>query len=65
MSNQAQIDAVEHLLLSMLKRSKVTLQASQVFEDACASVMGSDGPGGSQEKTAAHDYLKHLQRQLE
>lgn len=64
MSNQAQIDAVEHLLISMLKRAKMTLQADQVFDDARASVMGSDGPGGNQEKTAAYKYLEHLQLQL-
>jgi len=64
MDNQAQVDAVEHLLLALLRRSKMTLQAKQVFEDAHASIMGSDGPGGPTQKTAAVDYLAHLEAQL-
>jgi hypothetical protein len=64
MSNQAQIDAVEHLLLTVLKRTKMTLQTEQVFADAQASVMGSDGPGGPQQKEEAAEYLAQLKVRL-
>lgn len=64
MTNQAQIDAVEHLLLAVLKRAKMTLQAEQAFEDALASLMGSDGPGGPKQKTEAANYLRHLKAKL-
>lgn len=64
MSQQAQIDALEHLLLAVLKRSKMTLVAETVFEDAKSSIMGSDGPGGPERKTKAAEYLKHLELQV-
>lgn len=64
MANQAQIDAVEHLLLALLKRTKMTLQADQVFEDALSSLMGSDGPGGPKQKSLAAEYLSHLKSRL-
>lgn len=64
MPNQKQVDAVEHLLIALLKRSKVTLATDQVFSDAHASLMGSDGPGGPNEKSEAADYLMHLKGML-
>lgn len=64
MSNQAQIDAIEHLLLAVLKRSKMTLLADAAFEDALASIMGSNGPGSPKQKTEAADYLNHLKATL-
>lgn len=64
MTNQAQIDAVEHLLLAVLKRTKMTLQSDQAFEDAQASLMGSDGPGGPKQKSEAAEYLAHLKGRL-
>ena len=64
MSQQAQIDALEHLLLAVLKRNKMTLTAEAVFEAANSSIMGSDGPGGSTEKTRAVEYLNYLKSQL-
>ncbi|KRV64201.1 hypothetical protein [Pseudomonas citronellolis] len=64
MSNQAQIDAVEHLLMAVLRRSKISLLAENAFEDALASIMESTGPGGTREKTEAADYLKHLRASL-
>jgi len=64
MSNQAQIDAVEHLLIALLKRTRMTLQADEAFEDALASIMGSDGPGGPIQKSAAADYLLDMKGRL-
>lgn len=64
MTNQAQIDAVEHLLLAVLKRTQMTLQADQVFQDAHGSLMGSDGPGGPKQKSEAAEYLAHLKSRL-
>lgn len=64
MSNQAQIDAVEHLLIALLKRNRMTLQADALFTDALGSLMGSDGPGGPKEKSAAAEYLEYLKQRL-
>lgn len=64
MSNQAQIDALEHLLLAMLKHSKISFPETQVFGAAQASIMGSDGPGGPKQKTEAAEYLKYLKSKL-
>lgn len=65
MSNQAQIDALEHLLLSVIKSSEVSVAAYEIFENAQSSIMGSNGPGGPTQKTAAMEYLKHLKILLE
>lgn len=65
MSNQAQIDALEHLLLSVIKSNKVSIEAFEIFERAQASLMGSNGPGGPTQKTAAVEYLKRLRILLE
>ncbi|MCY1461111.1 hypothetical protein D9M71_787330 [compost metagenome] len=64
MSNQAQADAIEHLLLAVLRLNKMSLPAFKAFEDAQASLMGSDCPGGDTQKTAAVEYLNHLKQQL-
>ena len=64
MSNQAQVDAIEHLLLAVLRLNKMSLTALNAFENAQASLMGSDGPGGPTQKTAAVEYLNHLKQQL-
>lgn len=64
MTNQAQIEAVEHLLLAVLKRSKISLQSDLAFEDAYASLLGSDGPGGPEQKSEAVEYLTHLKSRL-
>lgn len=60
MTNQAQIDAIEHLLVALLKSSKMTLPTDPIFSDAHASLMGSDGPGGPSQKAEAAEYLKYL-----
>lgn len=64
MSQQTQVDALEHLLLAVLKRNKMTLVIDRVFEDAESSLMGSDGPGGTTEKTKSVEYLNRLKLQL-
>ncbi|WP_349569475.1 hypothetical protein [Azotobacter salinestris] len=64
MSQQARIDALEHLLIAVLKLSKITLVVDTAFENAHSSIMGSDGPGGPAEKTKAVEYLNYLKSQL-
>lgn len=64
MNQQAQIDALEHLVMAMLKRNGLTLSTTYVFQDAEISIMGSDGPGGSTQKTEAREYLAHLKSQF-
>ncbi len=64
MTQQAQVDALEHLLLAVLKRNKMTLAVETVFEEAKGLILGSDGPGGPAEKTKAIEYLKHLELQI-
>jgi hypothetical protein len=64
MSNQAQIDAVEQLLIALLKAPEMNYVSSKVFENAKSALMGSDGPPGTTEKTQALNYLAHLRLQL-
>ena len=40
MSNQAQIDALEHLLLAVIKSSEVRVAAYEIFENAHAIIDG-------------------------
>ncbi|WP_095162605.1 hypothetical protein [Pseudomonas sp. Irchel 3F5] len=61
---QAQVDALEHLLMAVLKTSKASLPTEVVFEAARSSLAGSDGPPGTEEKTAARKYLDHLKLQV-
>lgn len=62
MSNQAQIDALEHLVLSLVKNAvREGRMLEGIFDDAHGSVMSEKGPGGTTQKTEAADYLmKHL-----
>ena len=64
MSNQAQVDALEHLLLAIMKTSTVSIPRPVIFEKAQSSLLGSDGPGGPQQKSEAVEYHKYLERQL-
>ncbi|MGG7598804.1 hypothetical protein ACQ4OD_17425 [Pseudomonas sp. WC1] len=61
---QAQLDALEHLLMAILKTSKSTFPTHLMFETASSSIAGSDGPPGTDEKTAARKYLEHLKLQV-
>ncbi len=45
MSNQAKIDAIEHLLLAVLKQSGTTF-SDVAIEEALTSLMRADAPGG-------------------
>lgn len=63
MSNQAQIDAIEHLLLTVLKQSGVTF-SDVAIEEALASLMRADAPGGLERRGAAGDYLMALRLRL-
>lgn len=62
MSQQAQIDALEHLVLAILRTNAMSLNLNRVIETAESSLMGSDGPPGSAEKAQAREYLDHLTR---
>lgn len=64
MSQQAQIDALEHLVLAILKTNTMTLNLNRVVETAEASIMSEDGPPGTTEKTQAREYLDHLLQQF-
>lgn len=64
MSQQAQIDALEHLVLAILKTNAMSLNLNRVVESAEASIMSEDGPSGTSEKTQAREYLSHLLRQF-
>ncbi|MGO4797710.1 hypothetical protein ACEN2T_00315 [Pseudomonas sp. W22_MBD1_FP4] len=57
---QAQIDAVESLLIALLKNNQMSTASSKVFEDAHSRIMSENGPPGTTEKTEAATYLDHL-----
>jgi hypothetical protein len=59
MSNQAQIDALEHLLIAVLN-STPGAPKDYLIERAQGSLMGSDGPGGPEQKSAAVSYLSYI-----
>ena len=61
---QAQLDALEHLLMAVLKTSGSSIPSKAVFSKAESSLAGADGPPGTDEKTAARKYLDHLKQQL-
>ena len=61
---QAQLDALEHLLIGLLKTSAVSIPHSAVFAKAKESLAGENGPPGTTEKTAAREYLEHLQQRF-
>lgn len=63
MTNQAQIDAIEHLLLAMLKRSGTTFY-DVVIEEALASLMMPETPGSLERRGAAGDYLADIRARL-
>lgn len=60
MSQQAQIDALEHLLMAVLKINGMSLNMHKAFDEAESSIMSSDGPPGAEQKTQAREYLAHL-----
>jgi hypothetical protein len=57
---QAQVDAVESLLIALLKNNQMSTATSKVFADAHSRIMSESGPSGTTEKTEAASYLEHL-----
>lgn len=64
MSQQAQLDALEHLVLAIIKNNEMMLVIKQIAETAKGSIMGSDGPPGAEQKAQASAYLDHLLSQI-
>lgn len=64
MDNQAQVDALEHLLMAVLRSNSMLAEGFKAFERAHISLVDSEGPAGAQEKSAAVNYLNHLKQQL-
>ncbi len=64
MNNQAQIDALQHLLLAVLNSGLTTVPRASLFEQAQGSIMGSNGPSGPDQKSLAMDYLQFIQSQV-
>lgn len=64
MSNQAQIDALEHLLMAVLRSSPMTMNSFTAFETAHSALLKSEGPGGPIDRSASIDYLLQLKKKL-
>lgn len=66
MTLNAQIDALEHLLVALLVEGKKRqgIEPDWVFDRAEGSIMGSDGPGNPAHKTEAMAKLKDLKALL-
>ncbi len=61
MSQQAQIDALEHLVLTLIKKNRSSLSTAELFADAKASVMSERNASGTDYKSESHKYLEHLE----
>ncbi|MDD1011567.1 hypothetical protein M5G27_29335 [Pseudomonas shahriarae] len=61
---QAQIDALESLLIALIKNNQMSTETSKVFTDAHSRVMSENGPSGTTQKTDAASYLEHLKTVL-
>ena len=59
---QAQIDALEHLVVALYKelRAKTDISLVPVIDAAKASALDSGSAGGPEQKAAAVQYLEHL-----
>lgn len=65
MTNQkTQVDALEHLLLAVIRASRPGLSQGRVFELAKKGVMNDGGPLEADEKVNAVHYLEQLFLQL-
>lgn len=61
MSNQSQVDALEHLLIAVLNSSIANgMPKKFLLETAQASLLGSNGPEGHEQKSEAVDYLNFI-----
>lgn len=63
MSNQAQINALEHLLIAVLS-STPGAPKDYLIDKAKGSLMGSDGPGGPEQKSEAVGYLAYISSRI-
>ena len=61
MVNQAQVDAIEQLLIAVLKSNIFKGDTDRAFEKASAALMGSNGPAGTSVKTQAANSLARLE----
>jgi hypothetical protein len=64
MDNQAQVNAIEHLLMAVLKTAQFPVDVQRAFDSAYGSLLGSDGPGGPNQKSDAVHYLNCLKQQF-
>ena len=62
MDQETRIAALEHLVIALIKENGIRTgqPAGAVFKTAGGSVMGSHGPSGTEQKTAAYDELQRL-----
>ena len=61
MTNQAQVDALQHLVIAILKSSiSDGVAIGHLVGKAQSTLLGSDGPGGPKEKAEAVSYLNHI-----
>lgn len=60
MDQEARIAALEHLMAALFRKFSGTLDANGSFESAKASIMGSNGPGGPDQKSEAMEALANL-----
>jgi len=60
MANQAQVDALEHMLMALLRTKSTMLTTSTVFINAEERIKGSKGPKSESKKKDALDYLELL-----
>lgn len=63
---QAQINALEHLVVALFKELDVRtgIPYTPIVATAKASILGSNGPGGPEQKAEAVQYLEHLETML-
>ena len=65
MSNNAQVDAIEHLLIAVLNSSISNgIPKAELIEKAKVSLLGSEGPGSPTQKTAAIEYVNYIGSKL-
>lgn len=63
MSNQAQADALEHLLIAVLN-STSGAPNDHLIKKAEGTLLGRDGPLGPEQKSEAVKYLKYIASRL-
>lgn len=63
MDESARLAALEHLVIALIKENSLRSghPPASVFHVAAGSIMGSNGPGGPKEKTAAMQALENIQ----